>query len=101
VAGSATLGHGPSEVASPPINLLVCRDANIGGSSVPNSTDQAERDEPDCHRPLRIWHAAATVLAKRRVVTLVPSHRTAEGLRPRGHIELGKFRITIMRPSDP
>src|SRR5712672_2788611 len=23
------------------------------------------------------------------------SHRTADGLRPRGHIELGKFRITV------
>src|SRR5229473_5347542 len=25
----------------------------------------------------------------------IPSHGTAEGLRPRGHIELGKFRITV------
>src|SRR5258708_39249358 len=77
------------------INLARLPRCDIGGRSGSISTD------PGRKRRARLPPTASELArrsnsAKRRIVTArFRSHRTAEGLRPRGHIELGKFRITI------
>jgi hypothetical protein len=68
---------------------------NIGGSSGSTSTDRGRKRRVRLP-PTGCELARHSNSAKRRKVTArFWSHRTAEGLRPRGHIELGKFRITI------